>query len=111
MTFNKIGSISYCVGGKHYSGTDDITGINRIHLKCDCIQGSIVNGIRVPIVYSLALSSLPVHKTYKELRIKLCKKITKSVLSHINFYFEDDGHKLVDFIGETISFTCQLIKI
>ena len=89
----------------------NITGINRIHLKCDCIQGSIVNGIRVPIVYSLALSSPPVHKTYKELRIKLCKKITKSVLSHINFYFEDDGHKLVDFIGETISFTCQLIKI
>ena len=26
MTFNKIGSISYCVGGKHYSGTDDIAG-------------------------------------------------------------------------------------
>ena len=25
------------------------TGIDKIHLKCDCIQGSIVNGIRQPI--------------------------------------------------------------
>ena len=89
----------------------NITGIDKIHLKCDCIQGSIVNGIREPILYSFALSSPPGHKIYKEPRIKLFKKINKSVLSHITFYFEDDDHKTVDFNGETISFTCQLIKI
>ena len=88
-----------------------ITGINEIHLKCDCIQGSIVNGIREPILYSFALSSPPGHKIYKEPRIKHFKKINKSVLSHITFYFEDDDHKPVDFNNETISFTCQLIKI
>ena len=27
----------------------NITGIDKNHLKCDCIQGSIVNGIREPI--------------------------------------------------------------
>ena len=89
----------------------NITGIDKIHLKCDCIQGSIVNGIREPILYSFALSSPPGHKIYKEPRVKLFKKINKSVLSHITFYFEDDDHKPVDFNGETISFTCQLIKI
>ena len=31
------------------------TGIDKIHLKCDCIQGSIVNGIREPILFSFAL--------------------------------------------------------
>ena len=89
----------------------NITGIDKIHLKCDCIQGSIVNGIREPILYSFALSSPPGHKIYKEPRVKLFKKINKSVLSHITFYFEDDDHKPVVFNGETISFTCQLIKI
>ena len=89
----------------------NITGIDKIHLKCDCIQGSIVNGIRESILYSFALSSPPGHKIYKEPRIKLFKKINKSVLSHITFYFEDDDHKPVDFNNETISFTCQLIKI
>ena len=89
----------------------NITGIDKIHLKCDCIQGSIVNGIREPILYSFALSSPPGHKIYKEPRVKLFKKINKSVLSHITFYFEDDDYKPVDFHNETISFTCQLIKI
>ena len=88
----------------------NITGIDKVHLKCDCINGSTVNGIRSPILYSFASSSPLGHKIYKKPRIKLFNK-TKSVLSHITFYFEDDDHKPVDFNGETISFTCQLIKI
>ena len=88
-----------------------ITGTDKIHLKCNCIDGSIVNGVGEPILYSFALSSPPGHKLYKEARIKLFKKINKSVLSHITFYLEDDDHKTVDFINETISFTCQLVKI
>ena len=89
----------------------NITGIDNIHLKCDCIQGSIVNGLREPILNSFALSSPPGHKIYKEPRVKLFKKINKSVLFHLTFYFEIDDHKPVGFNGETISFTCQLIKI
>ena len=89
----------------------NIIGIDKIHLKCDCIQGSIVNGIRESILYSFALSSPPSHKIFKEPRVKLFKKVNNSVLSHKTFYFEDDDHKPVDFNNETISFTCQLIKI
>ena len=54
---------------------------------------------------------LQVKKKYKEPRIKLFKKINKPVLSHITFYLKDDDHKPVDFNGETISFTCQLVKL
>ena len=89
----------------------NITGIDKIHLKYDCIQGSIVNGFGEPILYSFSLSSPPGHKIYKEPRVKLFEKVNKSVLSHITFYFEDDDYKPVDFHNETISFTCQLIKI
>ena len=89
---------------------NNITGIDKVHLKCDCIQGSTVNGIREPILYSFALSSPPGYKIYNEPRVKLFKKINKSVLSHIRFYLEDDDYKPVDFHNETISFTCQLIK-
>ena len=53
----------------------NITGTDKIHLKCDCIYGSIVNGLREPILYSFALSSPPGHKIYKEPRIKLFKKL------------------------------------
>ena len=88
----------------------NITGIDKVHLKCDCINGSFVKCVREPILYSFGLSSLPGHKILKEPRIKLFKKINKSVLSHITFYFEDDDHKPLDFNNETVSFTCQLIE-
>ena len=41
---------------------------------------------------------------------KLSMKIIESVFSHVTNYLEDDDHKPVDFNGETISFTCQLLK-
>ena len=89
----------------------NITGIDKVHLKCDVVDGSIVNGVREPILNSFALDQPPGHKIYKEPKVKLFKKINKSILSHITFYFEDDDYKAVDFNGETISITCQLIKI
>ena len=46
-----------------------ITGIDEIHLKCDCIQSSIVNGRREPLSYSFALSLPPGHKIFTEPRI------------------------------------------
>ena len=52
----------------------NITGIDKVHLKCDCIQGSIVNGVREPFLYSFALSSPPGHKMIKEPRVKLFKR-------------------------------------
>ena len=105
------GFYQYIAGSYKSDRPINITGIDKIHLKCDCIQGSIVNGVRETILFSFALSSPPGHKIYKEPRVKLFKKVNKSVLSHITFYFEDDDHKAVDFNGETVSFTCQLIKI
>ena len=85
------------------------TGIDKLHLKCDCITGLIVNGVREPILYSFAISSPPGHKIYKEPRIK--PKINKPKLSQLKFCLENDDHKPVDFDGETIGLSCQLIKI
>ena len=89
----------------------NVTGIDKVHLKRDCINGSLVNGVREPILYSFALSSPPGYKIYKEPRIKLFKKVNKSVLSNITFYLEDDDYKPLDFINETVWFTCELTKI
>ena len=88
----------------------NILGIDKKHLDCDYIKGSIVNGGRELFLYSFGLDQPPRHEIYKEPRIKLLKKINKYNLSHITFYLEDDDHKIVDFNKETISFTCQLNK-
>ena len=88
----------------------NITGTDKVDLKCDCINGSIVKGTRESILFSFALDKPPGHKIYKKPRNKLFKKINESVLSHITFYLEYDDHKPVDWNRETISFTCQIVK-
>ena len=52
----------------------NITGIDKVHLKCNVVDGSIVNGIREPILYSFALDQPPGYKIYKEPKVKLFKK-------------------------------------
>ena len=49
----------------------NILGIDNVHLKCDCINGSFVNCVREGILYSFALFSPLVHKIYKETRVEL----------------------------------------
>ena len=108
---DKDGFYQLIAGSYESDKPNNFTSFDKVHLKCDFIDGSIVNGIREPILYSFALDQPPGHTMYKEPKVKLFKKVNKSVLSHIRFYLEDDDHKEVDFTGETISFTCQSIKI
>ena len=84
---------------------------NKIHLNCDCIDGSVVNGIRHPILFSFVLDKKPGYKVFSEPETIHYKKINKSVLNTITFYLEDDNNKVIDFNGETLTFTLQLIKI
>ena len=49
---------------------------NKIHLKCDCINGSIINGIQQPKLYSFVLDKLqdtyfPCQKQYTTKKINL----------------------------------------
>ena len=84
---------------------------NKIHLKCDVIDGSVVNGVRRPILYSFVLDKLPGYKVFSEPETIHYKRINKTVLNTVTFYLEDNDHKEVDFNGETLTFTLQMIKI
>ena len=88
----------------------NFAGIDNVLLKCDCIEGSVVKGVRELLLFSLGLDKPLRHRIYKGPRIKLFKKINKTGLSHVTPYLEDDDDKAIVFSGETLSFTCQLIK-
>ena len=70
---------------------------NKIHLKCDCIDGSVLNGLRQPILYSFVIDKLPGYELFSEPETIHYKKLNKSVLNTITFYLEDDNNKIVDF--------------
>ena len=58
---------------------NNITSIDKDNLKWDCVQGSLVNGVRKPILYSFALDKPPFHKTLKKPKINFFRKLNKSV--------------------------------
>ena len=89
----------------------NLNTINKIHLKCDCIDGSIQDGVRQPILFSFVLDKPSGYRVFCEPETIHYKKINKSVLNTITFYKEDDNNKIVDFNGETLTFTLQMIKI
>ena len=89
----------------------NLSSTNKIHLKCDCIDGSIQDGIRQPILFSFVLDKPAGYKVFCEPETIHYKKINKSVLNTITFYLEDDSNEELDFNGETLTFTLQMIKI
>ena len=89
----------------------NLNTINKIHLKCDCIDDSIQDGVRQPILFSFVLDKPSGYKIFCEPKTTHYKRINKSVLNTITFYIEDDDHKEVIFDGETLTFTLQMIKI
>ena len=89
----------------------NLNTVNKIHLKCDIIHGSVVDGVRQPILCSFVLDKKPGYKVFCEHETIHYKKINKSVLNTITFYLEDDDNKEVDFNQETLTFTLQMIKI
>ena len=89
----------------------NLNTINKIHLKCDCIDGSIQDGVRQPILYSFVLDKPAGYKIFCEPETIHYKKINKSILNTVTFYLEDDNNEEVNFNGETLTFTLQMIKI
>ena len=80
-------------------------------MKCDCIDGSIQDGVRQPILFSFVLDKPAGYKVICEPKTILYKKINKSVFNTITFYLEDDNNDEINFNKETLTFTLQMIKI
>ena len=65
----------------------NLNTIDKIHLKCDSIDGSIQDGLRQPILFSFVLDKPSGYKVFCEPETIHYKKINKSVLNTITFLF------------------------
>ena len=88
----------------------NLSNTNKIHFKCDAIDGSIQDGVRQPILFSFVLDKPCGYKVFCEPETIHYKKINKTVLNTITFYLEDDDKEEVNFNGETLTFTLQMIN-
>ena len=69
----------------------NLSNTKKIHLKCDCIDGSIQDGVRQPILFSFVLDKPSGYKVFCQPETLHYKKINKSVLNTITFYLEDNN--------------------
>ena len=80
-------------------------------MKGDVIDGSVVNGIQEPILFSFLLDEPAGYKVFCETETVHYKKLVKSVFSTRTFYLEHDNHEEVDFNGKTSNLNLHIIKI
>ena len=95
------------IGGKFII----LSTIDKIHLKCDVIDGSVLNGVRQPILYSFVLDKPPGYKFFCEPEAVHYKRVNRSNLNTMTIYLKNGNNEEVIFNGETLTFTLQMIKI
>ena len=61
---------------------------NKIHLNCDCIDGSVVNGIRHPILFSFVLDKKLGYKVFSEPETIHYQKNKQICSEYNNFLFK-----------------------
>ena len=71
-------------------------------MKCDVIDGSVVNGLRQPLPFSFVLGKQSGCKFFLNQKQSITKK--KSVLNTITFYLDDDNHEEVNFSRRNFDF-------
>ena len=87
--------------------------MDKIHPKCDWVNGSIVNGLRQPILHSPALDKTPGHRILRKARnlFNSYKKMENLVMNKTTLYVEDDEKTDVVFDGNFMTFTLFLGKL
>ena len=85
---------------------------NKIPLKWDVIDGSIIGGLKQSILFSFVLDKPSWYKVFCEPGTIHFKNKDSCFVYHNNLiYLEDNNHKENNFNGETLTFPLQMIKI
>ena len=88
----------------------NIIDIHRIHLCCNCIVGSLKNGLPSNILFTIILNEVPGAKIVREPNLILYKHIYKEKIDIIEFWFEDNNGNRVEMHGELVEFTLHMKK-
>ena len=106
IAISRFSRDKYPAGTHSNENPINITNIDKVHLKCNCSDDSFVNGRRESFFFSFSLSAPP---GFKEPTSILFKTVSEDKIGDITLYIEDDNN-IVEFNGETLTFTVMLIR-
>ena len=92
-------------GGMHLGEkVANIKNFDKVHLKCNCVDCSILDGKRQRFLHFFGLDARPGYKNFEKPSSILYKKLNKDKIDDIIFYLEDDDGNIVVFNGKTFLF-------
>ena len=79
-------------------------------MKCDIIDGRVVNGLRQPIIISFVSDKPSGYKVLCQTETVHNKHLHKPACITLTFYLQDHDHNEVNFNGGMLTFTLYPIK-
>jgi hypothetical protein len=83
----------------------NIIDFNSIFVNCDCINGSYVNGISSPVIYSFGPKVSPGCRIVESPVNLVYLPLNRKTLSEFSLWITDQAGRHIDFRGENI--TCR----
>mgnify|MGYP003529801874 FL=1 len=83
----------------------NIIDFNSIFVNCDCINGSYVNGISSPVIYSFGPKVSPGYRIVENPVNLIYLPLNRKTLSEFSIWITDQAGRPIDFRGENI--TCR----
>lgn len=80
-----------------------IMKVKSIMINVDVVEGSFVNGVMKPVIYSFSPNVSPGFNIIENPRNIIYVKINQSIISYINVKITDQDGNLLDLRGEEIS--------
>ena len=99
---------------KSYNESDNpvnILSINSILVECSIIEGSYVNGIHEPILYSFFPKCLPGEKIIETPKNLIYLPLITKTISNIKIQLKDNNDNDLDLRGETITLRLHIRSI
>ena len=87
----------------------DIMGFSTINIHCNVISGVKDNGNNTEILYSFTLTEPTGYLMNIIPFIILYQNVTKDRIEYIEFHTKDEHGRPIDFNGDVLSFTLQLV--
>ena len=90
----------------------NISNVTSINLLCDLVQGTYQDGKLTNCLYNFPTGTVPSgYKITQMINTPIYLPIINNIISSISFKIVDQNNNLLNFNGETISFSCHLKQV
>lgn len=97
-------------GIREYEGENivDILSVNSILVNCDIVEGSYLNGLQKPVLYSFFPDVPPGFKINEKPNTVVYLPVTIPTINSIHIWLTDQDHKPLNLRGEEITIRLHL---